>query len=143
MKQHNLIWFRTSDLRIRDNTALYHACKDRNIMVSAIFIATPKQWFIQNFSPKKIYFIYLHLVSLKKDLKNLGINLYYFESNFFISSVKNIINIFKNFQITHFFYNYQYEEIEKKQEKIITELLNKKKFLVLDFMTVFFLFHQF
>jgi deoxyribodipyrimidine photo-lyase len=38
-----LMWFR-SDLRVQDNTALHHACKDADEGVIAVFAVCPKQW---------------------------------------------------------------------------------------------------
>ena len=38
-----LMWFR-ADLRVTDNTGLYHACKAAYDGVLAVFTLCPKQW---------------------------------------------------------------------------------------------------
>ncbi|CAL4322276.1 Deoxyribodipyrimidine photo-lyase [Buchnera aphidicola (Eriosoma lanigerum)] len=122
MKYHNLVWFR-NDLRVQDNSALHFACKNKTDIVSALFIATPKQWLQHNDSPKKIFFIYQHLILLKKKLNHLGINLYYHQTDYFKDVIEYILQFSLKNKVNQIFYNYQYEINEKKRDQLIEKSL--------------------
>lgn len=67
-----LVWFR-KDLRIYDNPALYHACRQGT--VTAVYFVTPQQWQVHNLAPIQADFIEASLNSLSQSLAQLGINL--------------------------------------------------------------------
>lgn len=70
----NLVWFR-KDLRLDDNPALCNALKAGH--VTAIFIATPKQWQQHDMAPIQADFIERHLNRLSQQLLRIGITLNY------------------------------------------------------------------
>ncbi|CAL4322175.1 Deoxyribodipyrimidine photo-lyase [Buchnera aphidicola (Eriosoma grossulariae)] len=132
MNNHHLIWFR-NDLRITDNSALYFACKNQFNKVSALFIATPKQWLKHYDSPKKIVFMYEHLILLQNKLYDLGIMLYFYQTKYFVDSIKYVLKFSLKYKINHIFYNYQYEINEKKRDKILEKILFKHNIAVSGF----------
>ncbi|CAL4322144.1 deoxyribodipyrimidine photo-lyase [Buchnera aphidicola] len=121
----HLMWFR-NDLRIHDNTALYSACKNTKANVLSIFIATPKQWESHLMSFKKSEYIYKNLLILKKNIMQLGIPLYFYESEDFLTSIKFLIIFCKKHKVNAIFYNYQYEFNERKRDYLIKKMLKKE-----------------
>jgi deoxyribodipyrimidine photo-lyase len=69
-----LVWFRT-DLRVADNTALWHACEDRAAEVIALFVLTPDEWTRHDVAPVRIEFILRTLRELAQSLERIGIPL--------------------------------------------------------------------
>ncbi|MGM0630591.1 MAG: deoxyribodipyrimidine photo-lyase [Pseudomonadota bacterium] len=67
------IWFR-SDLRMLDNPALFHACKNEKAPV-AVFFACYETWDNHNWAPIKVDFLWHNLESLQQDLAENGIEL--------------------------------------------------------------------
>ena len=70
--QRQLIWFR-QDLRIRDNTALWHAAQAGNTI--ALVILSPEQWRKHHEAPIKIDLYLRQIEQLKQDLSSLYIPL--------------------------------------------------------------------
>ena len=73
MTRH-LVWFR-QDLRVYDNTALWHACLDPEAEVIALFCATPQQWRLHDMAPVRERFLWRNLTALKESLGELNIPL--------------------------------------------------------------------
>ena len=121
----HLMWFR-NDLRIHDNTALYSACKNKKINVLSIFIATPKQWESHLMSFKKSEYIYKNLLILKKNIMQLGIPLYFYESEDFFTSIEFLRIFCKKHKVNAIFYNYQYEINERKRDYLVKKILKKE-----------------
>ncbi|XBC44133.1 MAG: deoxyribodipyrimidine photo-lyase [Buchnera aphidicola (Schlechtendalia peitan)] len=113
----NLVWFR-NDLRIRNNLALYYACKDSKSTVLALFISVPEQWKKNFISPRKTYLIYKNVVYLKKELMKLNIFLHYYESTTFIKSINYLVKFCKKNKVNKLYFNYEYEYLEKKRDII-------------------------
>ncbi|WP_343153230.1 deoxyribodipyrimidine photo-lyase [Buchnera aphidicola (Mindarus keteleerifoliae)] len=122
----NLVWFR-NDLRVRDNTALFKACRSKEDKIVAIYIATPKQWKSHNMSPKQSFFIYKNLLLLEKKLFLLKIPFFYFEISNFDSQILFLVEFCKKKNIHTLFYNKQYEINEIKRDQKIKKILNSKK----------------
>ncbi|CAL4322077.1 deoxyribodipyrimidine photo-lyase [Buchnera aphidicola] len=121
----NLIWFR-NDLRVHDNTALYKACTFSTEQIIALFIATPQQWYNRNISEKKISFLNQNLISLKNELYNLNILLYYYESTTFKKSVNDLVVFCQQHKINNVFYNYQYDSDEHVRDVVATKKLSEQ-----------------
>lgn len=128
MKTH-LMWFR-NDLRINDNTALYTACRNKDANVLSIFIATPHQWERHLMSFKKSEYIYKNLLILQKNIIQLGIPLYFYESKDFFTSIKYLINFCQKHKVNDIFYNYQYEINERKRDCLIQKMFKKENISV-------------
>lgn len=118
----HLVWFR-NDLRVTDNSALYHACQDPDAKVIAIYIATPKQWQQHHMSKRQAWFIYEHLQQLKQRLAELNIGLIYQEVGTFSQSVEIIQSVCEQNGVTDLFYNKQYQWNERQRDKSVFENL--------------------
>lgn len=72
---HGVFWFR-QDLRLADNQAFTAACewvKQQQSSLTAIYIATPRQWESHDVAPMQLDFIERHVNLLAQGLASLGI----------------------------------------------------------------------
>jgi len=70
-----LVWFR-ADLRVEDNTALFHACRAAERGVVGVFTICPRQWRdAHDWAPVKVEFILRNLAELRARLAGLNIPL--------------------------------------------------------------------
>lgn len=90
MKKH-LLWFR-SDLRVKDNPALYHASKDA-ISLDAVYIHCPGQDNLHGVGTRKLNFINNNLQALKYSLANHSIELHILQCDFY-SQVPGLLKQF-------------------------------------------------
>lgn len=111
----HLVWFRT-DLRLHDNLALAAACRDPQATVMALFIATPQQWQQHHMSPRQAAYIQAHLNQLQHYLAARGIPLLFHEVADFAASVTLLQQVCQTYQVSHLFYNYQYEINERRRD---------------------------
>ena len=98
----NLVWFRT-DLRVRDNPALYYACQSGP--VEALFILTPSQWLEHTISPHRLALILRTLDQLSTDLAALGIPLRIVKSDNYNSSINVVVKNAKSIGASCVFFN--------------------------------------
>lgn len=124
--EKNLIWFR-NDLRIYDNPALYAASVNNSNKMLAIYIATPKQWKNHCMSFKQSLFIYKNLTVLQDELFQFGIELHYYQCDYFSDSVKYLINFCLKNQINNVFFNYEYPLNEVQRDISAKNELNNNK----------------
>ncbi|MEN0613024.1 deoxyribodipyrimidine photo-lyase [Klebsiella indica] len=120
----HLVWFR-ADLRIHDNLALAAACRDPHARVLGVFIATPGQWHQHGMAPRQAAFIVSHLHSLQTALATRGIPLLIEHAEDFAASVNLLARICEQQQVTHLFYNYQYEINERQRDAAVEKILEK------------------
>nr|WP_318384970.1 deoxyribodipyrimidine photo-lyase [uncultured Enterobacter sp.] len=118
----HLVWFR-ADLRANDNLALAAACRDKHATVLALFIATPRQWKIHEMAPRQAAYISSHLNSLQQTLASLHIPLIFKEVDDFAASADVVKSVCEAHDVTHLFYNYQYEINERKRDAYIEKSL--------------------
>lgn len=118
----HLVWFRT-DLRVHDNFALAAACRSANATVKALFIATPKQWQQHLMAPRQAALIESHLNALQQALAERGIELIYREVDDFAASVQAVAEVCEQEQVSHLFYNYQYELNERQRDASVEKAL--------------------
>jgi len=111
----HLVWFR-ADLRVHDNIALAAACRGKNANVLALFIATPEQWRQHHMAPRQAAYLCSHLNSLQNGLAEKGIPLIYKEGDDFSGQLKIVREICQQHDVTHLFYNYQYEFNEQQRD---------------------------
>jgi deoxyribodipyrimidine photo-lyase len=88
----SLVWFRT-DLRVRDNPALYYACEEG--AVEALFVLTPVQWQEHTISPHRLALMLRSLDQLSLDLSKLGITLRIVESTDYETSIEIVVKTAK------------------------------------------------
>ena len=118
----HLVWLRT-DLRIHDNLALAAACRDPQAQVLALYIATPGQWREHHLAPRQAAFIVSHLHSLHTALAERGIPLWVEEAGDFTASVERLAHFCQQHQVSHLFYNYQYEFNERQRDAAVENTL--------------------
>ncbi|WBU48095.1 deoxyribodipyrimidine photo-lyase [Kosakonia pseudosacchari] len=118
----HLVWFR-ADLRVHDNLALAAACRSDNAQVKALFIATPAQWQQHHLAPRQAAFINAHLNALQLALAEKGIPLIYREAADFTDSVQTVVDVCEREQVSHLFYNYQYELNERQRDAAVEKAL--------------------
>ncbi|CAL4321121.1 Deoxyribodipyrimidine photo-lyase [Buchnera aphidicola (Periphyllus testudinaceus)] len=128
----NLVWLR-NDLRIDDNSAIYHACKNKKKKIIILFISTPDQWKNHLMSSIQANFIYKRILYLKKKINSLNIKFLYVELKNFNESIYYIFFICKKYKIKSIFYNFQYEFNEQKRDNFLKNLLIKNKIKVFNF----------
>lgn len=117
----HLVWLRT-DLRIHDNTALAAACRDPQAQVLALYIATPGSG-VNITAPRQAAFIASHLQSLHAALAERGIPLWVEEADDFTASVERLADFCQQHQVSHLFYNYQYEFNERQRDAAVENTL--------------------
>ncbi|MDU2498329.1 MAG: deoxyribodipyrimidine photo-lyase [Klebsiella grimontii] len=118
----HLVWFR-ADLRMHDNLALAAACRDPHAEVLGLFIATPGQWRQHGMAARQAAFIVSHLHSLQAALAEKGIPLHVEQAEDFAASVKRLASFCGQQQVTHLFYNYQYEINERQRDAAVENTL--------------------
>ncbi|QHM95789.1 deoxyribodipyrimidine photo-lyase [Kosakonia sacchari] len=118
----HLVWFR-ADLRVHDNLALAAACRSDNAQVKALFIATPAQWRQHNMAPRQAACLNAHLNALQQALAEKGIPLIYREAADFTDSVQTVVDVCGREQVSHLFYNYQYEFNERQRDAAVEKAL--------------------
>ena len=104
----HLVWFR-ADLRVHDNIALAAACRAKDANVLALFMATPEQWRQHDMAPRQAALLRAYLNDLQHSLAGKGIPLLYKEVGDFAAQLQTVQEICKQHNVTHLFYNYQYE----------------------------------
>ncbi|HDR2787610.1 deoxyribodipyrimidine photo-lyase [Enterobacter sp. RHBSTW-00175] len=112
----HLVWFR-ADLRVHDNLALAAACRDKHARVLALFIATPGQWQQHDVAPRQAAYLRSHLNHLQHALAEKGIPLIYKEVSDFAAQQAAVMEICQQHDVTHLFYNYQYEFNEQQRDR--------------------------
>ena len=68
----SLVWFRR-DLRVQDNSALFHAAKEASDGTVGVFLMTPGQWKEHDDADLKIWFWLENLRILSAELEKLNI----------------------------------------------------------------------
>ncbi|EUM06489.1 deoxyribodipyrimidine photo-lyase [Enterobacter ludwigii] len=118
----HLVWFR-ADLRVHDNLALAAACRSPEARVLAVFIATPGQWQQHAMAPRQAAYLSSHLNGLQCSLAEKGIPLIYKEVSDFSAQCQAVQAICEQYDVTHLFYNYQYEFNERQRDRQLEKIL--------------------
>lgn len=119
----HLVWFR-ADLRINDNLALAAACRHQTARVLALFIATPEQWRQHDMAPRQAACLQSHLNDLRRSLAEKGIPLLFEEVSDFNAQRDKVQQICEQHDVTHLFYNYQYEWNEQQRDRQLEKALD-------------------
>ena len=123
----NLFIF-NSDLRLRDNPALYEASQKGDSLVT-IYFNNQKKWISHHESDLKIAFQTHHLVELKKNLENLNITLKVITASGIEDESNKIVEFTKDNDIENIFLNEEYGANEIKRNETLEsalKTLNKK-----------------
>lgn len=121
----HLVWLR-NDLRMTDNLALSAACADPQAHVMAVFIATPQQWQQHDMAPRQAAFLLENLNVLQQALAEKGIALHYHECADFAAAAIWLARFCQQQQVSHLFYNRQYEINERHRDRQVERLLSER-----------------
>lgn len=117
-----LMWFR-EDLRLQDNTALYHASHAAKDGLIAIYIIDTEAWQQHDTAACRIDFILRNLICLQADLEKLNIPLLLLQTTKTKKTSQLLLEIMQHYQITRLYFNQQYEIDEMRRDKAIDKLL--------------------
>lgn len=122
MKQKiTVFWFRR-DLRLSDNTGLYHALKS-NLPVLPVFIFDVKILSkLQDKKDARVNFIYNNVLKIKTELENEGSSV----QTFFCKPLEAFIQLCKDFSIEKVFTNKDYEPYASERDSTIKDFLNSQ-----------------
>lgn len=127
-----LMWFR-ADLRVRDNTALYHAGRAADDGVVAVFAVCPGQWADHDWGGAKVDFVLRNLAALSETLaaKNIPLNLIRCKS--FASVPAKLLKIARQCHCEALYFNREYEVNELARDRETTALFEKNGLAVRSF----------
>lgn len=123
-----LMWFR-EDLRVHDNTALFHAAETKN-EVFAVYIIAQDDWVQHDVASCRIDFIFSQLSLLNDQLAALNIPFYLLEAKKNTSIPPLLLNFIKEQQISALYFNEQYGIDELRRDQAIERLLKKNQIAV-------------
>ncbi|SHF59756.1 deoxyribodipyrimidine photo-lyase [Microbulbifer donghaiensis] len=121
--QRGLVWLR-NDLRIQDNTALYHAARSC-AQVAAIFIACPQTWRSHDEGDPVVSFRLACLRELQQSLAERHIPLYFLELQKFAQVPRAMVQIAQKLKIDALFANAEYPLNERRRDSDVREALKK------------------
>lgn len=121
----SLVWFR-SDLRLEDNPALFHACRDSAVDVIAVFLISSNQWRSHDWGPRKIAYVLESLESLGKDLAAIGIPLIVEEAPGFSDAPKALEELMERHRCKQLCFNREYEFNEVSRDEEVTARLRRR-----------------
>ncbi|WP_444908723.1 cryptochrome/photolyase family protein [Microbulbifer sp. TRSA005] len=119
--QRGLVWFR-SDLRIQDNSALYHA-STRCEQLAAIFIACPETWKNHDEGDSLVSFRMACLQKLQGQLQTCNIPLYFLEVPEFSLVPDALQQIIQRLKVEALFANAEYPLNELRRDNAVREKL--------------------
>ncbi|WP_370277658.1 deoxyribodipyrimidine photo-lyase [Pontibacterium sp.] len=117
-----LVWFR-NDLRVRDNHALFNACRDSsNQGVVAVAVLTPKQWLLQDEANSRVQFWLANLRALSKDLAALNIPLKVLRAATNREVPEQLLALATQIHADSIYFNNEYPEYEQKRDGRVSDL---------------------
>ncbi|GAB2880168.1 deoxyribodipyrimidine photo-lyase [Microbulbifer echini] len=118
-----LVWFR-NDLRIQDNSALYHAGK-RCEQLAAVFIACPDSWQSHNEGDALVAFRMACLHELQTQLQTRNIPLYFLQLSTFSQVPQALEQITRRLKIETVFANAEYPLNEQRRDHAVRDRLRE------------------
>ncbi len=116
-----LIWFRR-DLRVTDNTALFHAAKDSDQGVVGLFLLTPQQWQDHDDADCKVEFWLRNVADLSSQLAQLQIPLRIETCDWFADVPAVIGKTAKKHDCTAVYLNREYEVNERRRDDAVAKV---------------------
>lgn len=120
----NLIWFR-EDLRIDDNSALYHACQQSHDGVVGLYILTPETWRSHDMAACRVEFVLRGLAKLQDDLQALNIPLYLLSLDTFAETPKALVALCQYWKMTSVFANQLLGVDEQRRDNTVSQMLTE------------------
>ncbi len=114
-----LMWFR-ADLRVRDNTALFHACQAADNGVLAVFVISPAQWAAHDWGSMKVDFFLRNLGELREALAALNIPLKVLRTDTFTTVPQKLLHLARTHGCGGLFFNREYEVNELARDRAVT-----------------------
>jgi deoxyribodipyrimidine photo-lyase len=133
-----IMYFR-SDLRMHDNTALYHASKVCTDGLLAVYYIPTKTLKSHHVSGNKLAFILAHLKLLQTDLNQRNINLQVRQVATFNDCVDDIMQLMEYHHCDALFFNkeYEWDELQRDAALLATAKAAGKKVETFDDQLVF------
>lgn len=119
-----IMWFR-EDLRTHDNTALYHAAKQCDEGIVALFVIDETMWIAHDTAACKVEFILRGLKLLQSDLEKLNIPLAIVSVSKSSDIPREIHELAMNTHANAVFFNCQYEVNESRRDQDVENYLLK------------------
>jgi len=116
-----MVWFRT-DLRVRDNPALYHAGRDAPDGVIGVFANCPAQWRAHHWGPNKIDFVMRSAQALAADLAEINIPLLIIRADHFSDVPERLLALLRRHGCTSLYFNHEYEVNERRRDEAVSAL---------------------
>lgn len=120
-----LVWFR-EDLRIHDHTALYHAAKECDGGLLALYIIDPHAWRQHQMAHCRIQFLLAGLQILSQNLQKKGIALHIETVKTTQEIPKKISTLMAKHRLKKLFFNRQYEVNEQKRDQAVVDWLGQQ-----------------
>lgn len=120
-KNSSIFWFRR-DLRLSDNAGLYHALKDGTSVQCIFIFDTDILDLLEDKKDARVHFIYLQIVSLKKELNKLGSDLWVFYGK--PSAIFE--RLFNEYTFQKVYCNHDYEPKAKQRDEDIKQRCKAK-----------------
>lgn len=120
-KEVSICWFRR-DLRLNDNTALYHALKSGFPVIPVFIFDTEILNKLQNKEDKRVDFIHRTLKELNADIKKQGASFYVLNEK----PLEAIKSLCDEFDVRAVFTNRDYEPYAMERDTNIEQFLSKK-----------------
>jgi deoxyribodipyrimidine photo-lyase len=114
----NLVWFRR-DLRIDDNSALFHASQQADEGLLGVYFITPKQWKEHDDADSKVSFWLKNLHLLSESLTKLNISLIVKSCDTYADVPKKILSLAKRHKCDCLFFNREYEINEARRDNAV------------------------
>ncbi|MEN9447108.1 MAG: deoxyribodipyrimidine photolyase [Bacteroidota bacterium] len=119
-----LVWFR-EDLRLHDNTALYHAAKQCTDGIIGIYIIDTSFWKKHHMAVCRVQFLLSGLLVLSQNLQARGIPLLIKQVKKTAHIAQELYQCTKKYKLDALFFNKQYEVDEKHRDKTVCNYLNQ------------------
>ncbi|CAG8614580.1 12260_t:CDS:2 [Acaulospora morrowiae] len=128
-----LMWFRT-DLRIKDNIALYQASSFLNTSTDnylfALYVISPEEWKSHDVAPARVDFWFRNLKELKKRLSELNIPLIIQTVDLARNVPASVIELCEKLNVSHVFANIEYEVDEMRRDNRLLNMARKNSISV-------------
>ena len=132
-----LVWLKTSDLRVKDNSALYHGAAAGPVI--AVFVITPEQYKEHGDAPIKQDFWYRNLLKLSAQLDKLNIPLKIIMCASFKELPEELFKFAVLNNVSGIHFNKQYEFNERQTENEVEQRFSKNSIQVNSYTdTLFF-----
>jgi len=113
-----LVWFR-SDLRVADNPALHHACRDADRGVLAVFLVAERQWREHEWGDAKVDVVRRSVAALRGDLLELNVPLLIRAAARFEDAPAALLELAAEHGCEALYFNEEYEVNERRRDEAV------------------------